>query len=219
MTVQLFCGDCLDIMPALGRVDAVVTDPPYSIGISNNPIRQKHKKKEWDCDADVSEHIKAILSSSDEQIIWGGNYFNLPPSKCFIVWDKKQPFEFSLAMAEMAWCSLNYPAKLISYCNRGDEEKQHPTQKPIAVMEFCIRLLMSRNPALKTIVDPFMGSGSTGVAALNLGLSFIGIEKDPQYFEIAKERIAEAERRKNNEFFVKKPTEPTLFDFMLEDKQ
>ena len=219
MTIQLFCGDCLEIMQTLGKVDAIVTDPPYNIGISNNPIRQKHQKREWDCDVDVSKHIKAILSSSDEQIIWGGNYFNLPPSKCFIVWDKKQPLEFSLAMAEMAWCSLNYPAKLISYCNRGDEEKQHPTQKPVEVMEFCIKLLTSRKPSLKIIVDPFMGSGSTGVAALNLGLSFIGIEKDPQYFEIAKERIAEAERRKNNEFFVKKPDSPTLFDFMLEGKQ
>lgn len=219
MTVQLFCGDCLEIMPKIGKVDAVVTDPPYNIGISSNPIRQKHEKKQWDCEADMAQHISMILKYSEDQIIWGGNYFNLPPSKCFVVWDKKQPFNFSLAMAELAWCSLDYPAKIISYCNRGDEEKLHPTQKPIEVMEFCIKLLLMRKPNIKYIVDPFMGSGSTGAACVGLDLNFIGIEKDPQYFEIAKERIAEAERRKNNEFFVKKPDAPTLFDFMLEDKQ
>lgn len=96
-----------------------------------------------------------------------------------------------------------------------DGGKVHPTQKPLALMEWCLSFL----PDAVTILDPFMGSGTTGVACVNLGRNFIGIEKDPQYFEIAKERIAEAERRKNNEFFVKKPDAPTLFDFMLEDKQ
>ena len=96
------------------------------------------------------------------------------------------------------------------------ENTEHPTTKPLWLMNRLIEVSTNEN---QTVLDFTMGSGSTGVAAVNLDRSFIGIEKDPQYFEIAKERIAEAERRKNNEFFVKKPTAPTLFDFLLEDKQ
>ena len=96
------------------------------------------------------------------------------------------------------------------------ENTEHPTTKPLWLMNRLIEVSTNEN---QTVLDFTMGSGSTGVAAVNLDRSFIGIEKDPQYFEIAKERIAEAERRKNNEFFVKKPDSPTLFDFLLEGKQ
>src|SRR5690606_2596714 len=88
---RLILGDCLEVMPLLGRFDAVVTDPPYGINIANNPVRQKHQKKAWDAKPVGAEHIAAMRKASDEQIIWGGNYFELPPSRGFLIWDKKQP--------------------------------------------------------------------------------------------------------------------------------
>lgn len=184
---NLYLGDCRDILPTLGKVDAVVTDPPYGIDIASNPVRQKHTKKQWDKAAPEVDFINSILSLGDEQIIWGGNYFNLPPSRGFLVWDKKQPENFSLAMCEMAWWSRDHNAKVFSKSVTG-YAKDHPTQKPVALMEWCLGFL----PSAKTILDPFMGSGTTGVACVNLGRSFIGIERDPDYFDIACRRIEEA---------------------------
>ncbi len=227
MTVKLFCGDCLEIMPTLDKVDAVVTDPPYGIGVTicnNNserwsaPPAIQAQKQEWDENI-VVDVIPLILKCSDNIIIWGGNYYAhlLPPKSCWLVWDKMSSGVF--ADCELAWTTKNTAIRLFQYLWNGFRKQQpearfHPTQKPLALMEWCLSFL----PDAVTILDPFMGSGTTGVACVNTGRNFIGIEKDPQYFEIAKERIAEAERRKNNEFFVKKPTAPTLFDFMLEGK-
>ena len=195
---RLILGDCLEIMPELGRVDAVVTDPPYGIGISSNPVRQKHSKKDWDACAVGSAHLGCIRSVSEEQIIWGGNYFDLPPSRGFLVWDKKQPENFSLAMCEQAWWSRDTNAKVFTKSVLG-YNKQHPTQKPVALMEWCLGFL----PNATTILDPFMGSGTTGVACVNLGRRFIGIELDPEYFDIACRRIDEAHRQAD--MFVPKP--------------
>ena len=216
MTVQLFCGDCLEIMPTLGKVDAVVTDPPYGININKSnrlSISRGFGADNWDNEPIGLDIISLLFEKSKEQIIWGGNYFELRPTRCFLIWDKKNEGR-DFADIEQAWTSLDRVARIFRKRPMNmDGGKVHPTQKPIALMEWCLSFL----PDAVTILDPFMGSGTTGVAAINLGRNFIGIEKDPQYFEIAKERIAEAERRKNNEFFVKKPTAPTLFDFMLDE--
>jgi len=232
MTVQLFCGDCLEIMPTIGKVDAVVTDPPYGIKADSTMAKQAGqqygkaaaKKRaylatDWDSKPASAEIINLCRENADICIIWGGNYFILPPTSCWLVWDKLNG-DNNFADCELAWTNLKKAVRIKRHMwngmiRVGNEERFHPTQKPLAVMEWCLSFL----PDAVTILDPFMGSGTTGVACVNLGRNFIGIEKDPQYFEIAKERIAEAERRKNNEFFVKKPTAPTLFDFMLEDKQ
>jgi site-specific DNA-methyltransferase (adenine-specific) len=184
---RLLLGDCLEILPTLGKVDAVITDPPYGIGIAANPVRQMHKKQDWDASAPASELMDAVLRAGTLHAIWGGNYFDLPPSQCFYVWDKVQPENFSLAMCEQAWCSKKGPAKLyrqsvLSY------RKEHPTQKPVELMEWCIRQLGD----CLTILDPFMGSGTTGVAAVNCHRAFIGIERDPDYFSIACRRIEQA---------------------------
>ena len=187
--VRLICGDCREILPDLGKVDAVVTDPPYGIGIAANPVRQRHERMGWDNappDRAVFDLIRAV---SVDQIIWGGNYFGLPARQGFLVWDKKQPENFSLAMCEMAWLSRQQPAKLwrqsvLSY------EKNHPTQKPVPLMRWCIELLSA-----KSVCDPFMGSGTTGVAAVGLGCRFIGIEIEPRYFDIACRRISVALRQ------------------------
>jgi site-specific DNA-methyltransferase (adenine-specific) len=195
--VTLYCGDCREILPGLGKVDAVVTDPPYGIGIAANPVRQKHAKSDWDNAPPDATTFDLIRRASSDQIIWGGNYFGMPASQGFLIWDKKQPEDFSLAMCEMAWLSKQQPAKIwrqsvLSY------EKHHPTQKPVPLMEWCIRLV-----GAQTILDPFMGSGTTGVAAVKLGRKFIGIEIEPKYFEIAVRRISEA--LKQPDMFIEKP--------------
>lgn len=183
----LYLADCMDVMPHLGKVDAVVTDPPYGIGISSNPVRQKHSKKDWDYSAPLDDCIELMIDISDEQIIWGGNYFNLRPSRGFFIWDKKQPENFSLAMCEYAWFSRDHNAKVFSKSVLS-YNKEHPTQKPVQLMQWCLSFLPDKN----LILDPFAGSGTTGVACVKEGRSFIGIELDEDYFEIACKRIREA---------------------------
>lgn len=185
----LYLGDCLDVLPTLGKVDAVVTDPPYGIGISGNPVRQKHEKLDWDAAPPSDRLIDACLNAGRHAIVWGGNYFDLPPSQCFFVWDKCQPQDFSLAMVEQAWTNLKMPAKMFRQ-SVTSYDKKHPTQKPENLMQWCLSFL----PDAETILDPFMGSGTTGVACIRTGRRFIGIEKEPKYFEIALKRIKDAER-------------------------
>lgn len=184
----LYCGDCNDIIPTLSKVGAVVTDPPYGINISNNPIRHKYKKKEWDKNPLNKEQIELLFKHSTYQIIWGGNYFDIPPCKGFFIWDKVQPENFSLAMCEMAWTNIPKPAKIFKFRVIG-YEKVHPTQKPVPLMEWCINKLPSE---VNSILDPFMGSGTTGVACAKLGKKFIGIEQDKEYFDLACKRIDDA---------------------------
>lgn len=187
---ELWLGDCRDILPGLPKVDAVITDPPYGIGIASNPVRQKHDKSDWDDAPPTTALIQQCIQAGTVAVVWGGNYFGLAPAQCFLVWDKCQPENFSLAMCEMAWTNIAKPAKsfrlaVTSYA------KEHPTQKPVGLMEWCIK--HAGSPL--TILDPFMGSGTTGVAAMNLGRSFVGIEREPKYFEIACRRIEDAQRQ------------------------
>ncbi|MBD3770479.1 MAG: site-specific DNA-methyltransferase [Rhodobacterales bacterium] len=185
---MLVQGDCSKILPVIGRVSAVVTDPPYGINISANPVRQKHSKKDWDAAPVGPDLLGQMRDMSDAQIIWGGNYFELPPSQGFLIWDKAQPQNFSLAQCELAWCSWGFPAKMFRR-SVTSYDKEHPTQKPLDLMRWCLGFL--RNPI--TVLDPFMGSGATGAAAVELGLKFIGIELDAEYFEVAARRIRQAE--------------------------
>lgn len=176
----------------------MITDPPYGIGISKNPVRQAHEKLDWDNAPPKNLLIDMCVDAGKVAVIWGGNYFNLPPAQCFYIWDKQQPLNFSLAMCEMAWTNKKGPAKMhrqsvLSY------EKSHPTQKPVELMNFCIEQL--GNP--ETILDPFMGSGTTGVAAIQMGRKFIGIEREPKYFDIACKRIEQAS--KQVDMFIEQP--------------
>ena len=189
---RLILGDCLEVMPTLGRFDACVTDPPYGINIAANPVRQKHQKKAWDAKPVGQEHLDAMFAASAEQLIWGGNYFTLPPSRGFLVWDKKQPENFSLAMCEFAWWSRDHNAKVYSRSVLG-YDKSHPTQKPVDLMQWCLGFM----PNATTILDPFMGSGTTLVACQKLGRSGTGIEIDPDYFDIACRRVEEAARQQD----------------------
>ena len=196
-TVQLYCGDCVEILPHIGKVDAVVTDPPYGIGVGKMSMGSGKKsttfdKFMWDEKRPDSGAIALIRSSAELQIVWGGNYFasDLGDSGCWLCWDKVQ--EFSGADFELAWTNLRTPSKTFRLSrveSYGSVPRHHPTQKPIQLMQWCVSLIPED---AKTILDPFMGSGTTGVAAVRLCRKFIGIEREPKYFEIAKRRIMDA---------------------------
>jgi DNA modification methylase len=217
----LLLGDCRDILPTLGKVDAVVTDPPYGIGADAQAHKDSMRKpgvaaaakryyaaSDWDAQPITAQDIAQLRNMSSWQIIFGGNYFEVPPARCWLVWDKQVNGEF--ADCELAWTNLDKPVRRITWMwngmlRKGQEERnEHPTQKPLGVMEWCVRQL----PAdAQTILDPFAGSGTTGVACANLGRSFIGIEREPAYFDIACRRIAEAYRQPR--LFDEPPPKPT----------
>lgn len=216
----LYLGDCREILPLLGKVDAVVTDPPYGIGAGTG-IGKVTKEgsdfrnaSQWDDAPPAKDLLDQIRGKSGYQIVWGGNYFELPPSKCFLIWDKIQPEKFSLAMAEMAWTNVDSPAKIFRWKSMSINDgapKHHPTQKPLDLMGWCLGFL----PDARTILDPFMGSGTTGVACAKLGRKFIGIEVEPKYFDIACRRIEEAYRQPD--MFIE-PTKPAKQASLLEAK-
>lgn len=187
----LYLGDCRDILPTLPKVDAVVTDPPYGIGAARGSHSNlKMNDEDWD---DAPADVRFIVESELPAIIWGGNYFALPPSRCFLFWDK-HPMPPSYACGELAWTTLDRNAA--KWCGRvGDEtpvrERSHPTQKPVGLMRWCLSFL----PDAQTILDPFLGSGTTGVAAVQMGRDFIGIEREERYFDIACRRIDQAQKQ------------------------
>ena len=185
---KILCGDCLDLMKGIPdkAVDLVLTDPPYGIGISSNPFRQAHVKTDWDNKRCSQESIWQMMRVSKEQVIWGGNYFDMPPTQCFYIWDKEQPQDFSSAMCEFAWVSRQSPAKIFK--KRVTEYKKvHPTQKPDALMIW----ILEQFPDAKTVLDPFLGSGTVAVACKELKRDYIGIEISDKYCEIAQRRLAQ----------------------------
>lgn len=196
----LYCGDCREILPTLGRVGAVVTDPPYGIGYAAQPIvgkgktRSNHEKRDWDNEI---PDLAPVLSASDLHIIWGGNYYPLPPTRGWLSWLKPDAPP-SMSHFELAWTSIDRTSRQISQsiAATNQERMGHPTQKPLRVMKWCLDFI----PNAQEILDPFMGSGTTGVAAVQMGRKFIGIEREPKYFAIACRRIEDAQRQ--GDFFV-----------------
>ena len=195
----LYLGDCLEILPTLGKVDAVVTDPPYGINAARDRNSEKWGWRDfpvtgWDKERPSKAHFDALLKAGKHHIIWGGNYFTdyLPPSEKWLIWDKCQT-DFSLADAELAWCSFKGAVRRISYPRSRalQDGKVHHTQKALDVMSWCLLQI----PDAKAILDPFMGSGTTGVACAKLGRKFIGVEIEEKYFAIACRRIEDAYRQ------------------------
>ena len=188
----LILGDCREVLPTLPRVDAVVTDPPYGIarvwkggsghgwGVARLATPQRNA---WDDQGPDAETL-AQLTAAPTSIIWGGNYFDLPPSRGWLVWNKPER-GFTLAEAELAWTNIDTVVRVFDG-NRSDVGREHPTQKPLALMQWCV------GKTKGVVLDPFMGSGTTGVACIKLGRKFIGIEIEPKYFDIACKRIEEA---------------------------
>jgi site-specific DNA-methyltransferase (adenine-specific) len=207
----LYRGDCRDILPTLPKVDAVITDPPYGINLNTD-----NRRFSGGAAASVSRRGTGIgsangvgivgddkqfdpsflLEVTGEKIIWGWNNYpdKLPRGAC-LVWLKRNDAAFNsfLSDAELAWMSKGHGV----YCKRDlsnaaiANDREHPTQKPVSLMEWCIGFV----PKAQSILDPFMGSGTTGVACMNLGRSFIGIEREPKYFDIACRRIEDAQRQ------------------------
>ena len=220
----LYLGDCLEVMPGLGKVDAVVTDPPYGIGeaagraatrtsgltskIRNAQLyRRDYGHSGWD-NKTADEAIKLSVALAKHTIVFGGNYYDLPPTSCWLIWDKLNGTT-DFADCEMAWTNLDKAVRRLRFlwngCMRAerDIERTHPTQKPVGVMQWCLNHLP---PESRTILDPFMGSGTTGVACAKLGRRFIGIEIEPKYFDIACKRIEDA--YKQPDLFIERPAAP-----------
>lgn len=210
----LYLGRAEDILPTLARVDACVTDPPYGIGIARRgtlgsenhaPVRD-YGKSDWD-DAPAAQNvIDHLCAASDWQIIFGGNYFTLPPSSCWLVWDKQNTGDY--ADCELAWTNLQKAVRRVYWrwngmIRQGNEERWHPTQKPLGVMRWCLEQL----PPVESILDAYMGSGTTGVAAIKAGKRFIGIEREAKYFDVAAKRISDAIREPD--MFIAPQLKPT----------
>ena len=214
---QLYLGDCRDILPTLPKVDCVLTDPPYGIGAASSKFYGTTKRKnsfaapidyghsEWDSVSINADEVSALVGAGDTVIMWGGNYFDLPPSSCWFVWDKVNDGT-AFADCELAWSNMPKAVRIFRHqwagmmrASERGSQRTHPTQKPIALMRWCIE--QAGNP--QTILDPFMGSGTTGVAAVQMGRSFIGIERESKYFDIACKRIEQAYAQ--GDFFVAPP--------------
>jgi DNA modification methylase len=206
---RLICADCREVLPALGKVDAVVTDPPYGIGITKSnrlAVSRGMGGKSWD---EEPADLSWLLPLEVPSIVWGGNYFPLPPTRAVLVWDKNNAGR-DFADVEVAWTNLDMVARRIVYRPMNmDGGKEHPTQKPIEVMRWCIGFLPGD---AECVLDPYMGSGTTGHAAIKLGKTFIGIEREPSYFDIACRRIEAA--YKQPDLFIEKP-KPATQEVML----
>ena len=191
--VTLYCGDCREIVPTLGQFDLLLTDPPYGLPKDSSNSRGKLKNRSfnagnisaWD-NAPDKPTFDLLLGKSGKKIIWGGNYFQLSTCRGFLVWDKCQPWD-NFSKCEYAWTSLNKPSNLFKLDTRG-YSKDHPTQKPVELMTWCISLA---GDDIQTILDPFAGSGTTGVAAKLLNRKCTLIEKEEKYCEIAARRLSQ----------------------------
>ena len=201
---ELWHGDCREVLPLLPRFAAVVTDPPYGLadllhrpGSGQWELRRdrwaKHYKQgapTWDSET-VVDGVIAALAQADKAVVWGGQFYPLTPSRCWLSWNKILR-NWSSSEAEHAWTNLDKPNRVFDYSHgqlATEGKHYHPTQKPVPLMAWCIE--QAGRPA--TVCDPFMGSASTGVACIQLGVAFTGIERERKYFDIACERIARAQ--------------------------
>lgn len=181
--------DCVEYMRTLQNdyFDLAIADPPYGIDIASHPFRSKHKAKKWDNAIPKPEFFTELFRVSKNQIIWGGNYFYLPPTKCFIIWDKKQPFNFTSSMCEFAWTSFNSPAKIFrQHISSNGEIKIHPTQKSVSLYGWILQHYASVG---YKIFDPMLGSGSSRIAAYIMGFDFWACELDADYYNAQEERF------------------------------
>jgi site-specific DNA-methyltransferase (adenine-specific) len=187
---RLILGDCREVIPRLESVDAVVTDPPYGIGFAAQPTKWQRRAgkapESWD-DSPVTSVLK-LPEIAPLCAIWGGNYYALPVTRGWLSWFKPDAPP-SMGAFELAWTNADQNTRQIlwSIAATNPERVGHPTQKPVAVMGWTMRQLKVREGA--TVLDPFMGSGTTGIACIRTGRKFIGIEKDPNHFKTACERI------------------------------
>lgn len=196
--ITIYHGDNRQILPMLGRFDLLMADPPYGVNIGkrdglgrNGTAKVKdYGAIEWDKET-VEEWVMSLARGiCTRQVIFGGNYYQLPPTSCWLMWDKENTGEF--ADGEMAWTNLQKPVRIKRHLwngmlRKGQESKWHPTQKPLEVIQWAIQ----QAGDVETILDPWAGSGTTGHAAKNLGKRCVMIEREERYCEIAALRLAQ----------------------------
>ena len=203
--ITIYHGDCREVLPTLPKCDLLLTDPPYGIDIVDSLIKATksdtsmfNKSKtgrvsgEWDKQPPSIDTLRICLESCEARIVWGGNYFtnaNLSPSRKWLIWDKMNGTN-PMADAELAWSDLPGSVRMfrMHHFSKGYDDKVHPTQKPLALMRWCL----SFAPDAKTILDPFMGSGTTLVAAKREGRKAVGIELEERYCEAAVKRLQQS---------------------------
>jgi len=184
--------DCLEAMRQMPdkAFDLAICDPPYGININTSGRLVKERGwayKDWDSAPPSAQYFAELRRVSANQIIWGGNYFELGPTRCYLIWDKEQPEGVSFASAELAWTSFNQSTKTWYHRAIGGEKRIHPTQKPVALYRW---LLTNYAKPGDTILDTHLGSGSSRIAAYDLGFDFTGYELDKDYFEAQEQRFA-----------------------------
>ena len=185
--------DCLQAMKTFpdNYFDLAIVDPPYGLGnkvVNSGGRFEKYKTANgnWDNKTPNKNYFKELMRVSKNQIIWGGNYFELPPTRGFAIWDKKRPKGFSLASCEFAWTSFDSIAKTFYHLPNQEKNRFHPTQKPVDLYEW---LLNNYATAGDKILDTHVGSASSLIACYNLGFDFIGFELDEEYYQKSKERL------------------------------
>ncbi len=199
--VTIYHGDCREILPTLSKVDLVLTDPPYGIGAYSSGTmgggvlakQSRFEATTWDTETPSAITLARIINSGNQAIVWGGNYFGLSPQRGWLVWDKQNGDNY-FADCELAWSNLDMAVRIFRFKwqgmlqgNMADKEvRKHPTQEPTPLMNWCIGFTEAQ-----TILDPFMGSGTTLRAAKDLGRKAIGIEIEERYCEIAARRMAQ----------------------------
>lgn len=216
--ITIFCGDSRSIVPQLRTFDLLLTDPPYGINVAKNGTvgsgaKPGKKRSGWKVDAPSTQfmpvtwdaapppawELQMLISRASQAVLWGGNYFeNLHRSSCWLVWDKVNGAS-SFADCELAWTNFHKAVRMFVWRWSGmlqqdmknKEKRVHPTQKPVALMEWCI----SHAKAPKSILDPYMGSGTTLLAAQRLGIRAVGIDRERSYCEAAVDRLLADKRR------------------------
>ena len=185
--------DCMEYMKTLPdkAFQLAIVDPPYGLSrkstkgsgkLKNRVLNTSDIANRWDV-APTKEYFEELRRVSENQIIWGGNYFDLPPCRCFVCWDKCQPWP-NFSQAEFAWTSFDKPAKMCRFDNR--RKKIHPTQKPVDLYAYLIKTFAKEGDR---ILDTHMGSQSSRIAAYILGFDYVGCEIDKEYFDLGNERF------------------------------
>jgi len=200
---RIIQGDCLEVMKQMPDkcVDLVLTDPPYGLGRkmhdggtwSTNPMYDN--MLQWDIKPVGDEYIQEILRISKNQVVWGGHLYNLPKNRCWISWSKSNSPP-SMGDFELAWTSFDEPCRQFDCPVNppGHLPRKHPTQKPMRLFKWILKNYSDQN---QIILDPFLGSGTTAIAAAQLGRKFIGVEISEAYVEIARERLKRETQQTN----------------------
>lgn len=191
--IELLNIDCMDYMATLPdkAFDLAIVDPPYGINVTamhmgSRKTVKPNKEKSWDCEVPKQEYFSMLKRVSYEQIIWGGNYFNMPPTRCWLIWDKGESmYGRDFSEAEMAWTSMNKVVRLFKH-NPNQLDRFHPTQKPVKLYEW---LLINYAKPGQRILDTHLGSGSSAIAAHYFGCDFVGCELDKDYYDAAVKRF------------------------------